>query len=309
MTQTVVEPLLASLAGLAQTIGHGGYGLLMMTAYLAMLLIERAAYLFDSDRRWAGRESIANMLNWLVLAVFEGAIGAALFVGIYLWVFDHRLFTIPGAWWGWLLAFLLNDLAYYTSHRIEHRTGFFWAIHMAHHSSETMNLTVAARNSLLLLSGASQPIYYLLALIGLPLPMFLVARFAGNVWGIFNHTRLVHRLGWLEGWVATPANHRVHHGIQPKYLDRNYGQVLMLWDRLFGTFQREEEEPVYGLVHQMGSTRIYDIQTWGARWLIGQLRSAPRWRDKLAYLVKPPGWRHDGRHETTEAIQARAVPA
>lgn len=298
------------LNSLATWYGQGGYGLMMAGFYLAMVLIERGAYLFEHRRGWAERESGANMINWVLLAFFEGAVGAALFVGIYLWVYEHRLFTIPMVWWGWVLAFLLNDLAYYSSHRMEHRTGFFWAIHTAHHSAETMNLTVAARNSVLLLSGASQPLYYLLALIGLPLPMFLVARSFGNVWGIFNHTRLVHRLGWLEGWVATPANHRVHHGIQPKYLDRNYGQVLMIWDRLFGTFQREEEEPVYGLVHQMGSTRIYDIQSWGARWLIGQVRSAPRWRDKLAYLVMPPGWRHDGRHETTEAIQrAAAQPA
>ncbi|MGJ3646951.1 sterol desaturase family protein [Sphingomonas sp. GlSt437] len=297
------------LASLATWFGQGGYGLMMASFYLAMVLIERGAYLFENRRDWAERESRANMINWLLLAFFEGAVGAALFVGIYLWVYEHRLFTIPMVWWGWALAFLLNDLAYYSSHRMEHRTGFFWAIHTAHHSAETMNLTVAARNSVLLLSGASQPLYYLLALIGLPLPMFLVARFFGNVWGIFNHTRFVHRIKWLEGWVATPANHRVHHGTQPKYLDRNYGQVLMIWDRLFGTFQREEEEPIYGLVHQMGSTRIYDIQSWGARWLWGQLRSAPRWRDKLAYLVMPPGWRHDGRHETTEAIQRAALAA
>jgi sterol desaturase/sphingolipid hydroxylase (fatty acid hydroxylase superfamily) len=200
-------------------------------------------------------------------------------------------------------VFLLNDLAYYVDHRIAHRTGFFWAIHTAHHSSQEMNLTVSARGTVLGLAGTMSPAYFVfLALLGVPFGIFIAAKFFGNLWGIFNHTRLVHRMGVLEEVLATPANHRVHHGTEAKYLDKNYGQTLIVWDRLFGTFQREEEEPTYGLVKQLESDRIWDIQTSGAQWLIASIRSAPRWQDKLRYLWRPPGWRHDGCHQTTQQI-------
>ena len=214
---------------------------------------------------------------------------------------------MPFVWWGWLLAFLLNDLAYYTDHRIAHRVGFLWAIHTAHHSSREMNLLVSTRGTVLDIGGTLSPTYFLLAIAGVPPAMLLGVRFFGNLWGIFNHTRLVKRMGVLEGIMATPANHRVHHGIEPKYLDRNYGQTLIIWDRLFGSFKREEEEPTYGLVTQMESHRLWDIHTWGVRQLIAQMRRADRWSDRLRYLVKPPGWSHDGNHRTTEAIVAQHV--
>jgi hypothetical protein len=110
--------------------------------------------------------------------------------------------------------------------------------------------------------------------------------------------------GRAGGHHATPANHRVHHGTEPHYLDKHYGQVLILWDRLLGTWQREIEEPTYGLVRQLEGYSIWDFQTSGAQWLIAKMRSAPGVRDKLLYLVKPPGWSHEGRHETTEVIVA-----
>jgi sterol desaturase/sphingolipid hydroxylase (fatty acid hydroxylase superfamily) len=240
------------------------------------------------------------------MALFTGA----LFIGVYVQIYNHaRLFTIPFTWWGWVIAFLLNDLAYYTDHRISHRTGLMWAIHTSHHSSSEMNLLVANRGTVLDLAGLMTIAYFALPLLGVHPAMFLAAKFFANLWGIFNHTRLVKRMGFLEGVLATPANHRVHHGTEPKYLDKNYGQVLIIWDRLFGTWQREEEEPTYGLVKPLESFSVWDIHTSGLFWLIAQMRRAPRLRDKLAYLIRPPGWRHDGRHETTETIVAASSEA
>lgn len=284
--------------------GSGGTPafLLALGSYVAMLLTERLAYLFEPEHRWNERDARTNVLNQTVTAVVDGLVGGAVFVGIYLVVYQYRPVDVPFVWWGWLLAFLLNDLAYYVDHRIAHRSGFFWAFHVPHHSSREMNLTVSARGTAFGLGGTISPAYFVLALIGLNPVMFLGVKFFGNLWGIFNHTRLVRRMGWLDGWLCTPANHRVHHGTQPKYLDKNYGQTLLIWDRLFGTWQPEEEEPVYGLVSQMDSDRIWDIQTWGLQWLIRQMRSADSWSDRLRYLYYPPGWRHDGCHQTTEAI-------
>ncbi len=274
--------------------------------YVAMILIERIAYVFHERKNWNERDARQNVINSSVTAIGDAFIGGPLFVGIYFLVYDNlRLFDIPFLWWGWALAFVLNDLAYYVDHRIAHRTGFFWAIHTAHHSSKELNLTVSSRGTILGLAGTLSPAYFVfLALMGVPFAMFIAAKFFGNLWGIFNHTRIIHRMGMLEEVLATPANHRVHHGTEAKYLDKNYGQTLIIWDRLFGSFQREEEEPTFGLVKQLESDRIWDIQTSGAQWLVGEMRSAPRWQDKLRYLWMPPGWRHDGCHLTTEQIRA-----
>lgn len=287
----------------AQVSGPNAF-LWALITYVSMLLIERGAYLFQARKVWHEADARANVINNSVTAIGDSLVGGALFFGLYMAVYQFRLFEMPFVWWGWALALVLNDLAYYLDHRLAHRTGLFWAVHTTHHSSQEMNLSVAARGTMLSLGGTMQPVYFLLPLIGISFPMFVAAKFLGNLWGIFNHTRLVHRMGFLEGLLATPANHRVHHGTQAKYLDKNYGQTLIIWDRLFGTWQCEEEEPVYGLVTQLDSRRIWDIQTSGAQWLWRQIKSAARWRDRVRYLWMPPGWRHDGCHATTEAIRS-----
>jgi sterol desaturase/sphingolipid hydroxylase (fatty acid hydroxylase superfamily) len=291
----------------AQKMGDGSGFPIVFGTYMTMLAIERFAYLFTPNSVWNNKESRANVLNQILNEVVGALLTGGLFMGIYMLIYDNaRITSIPMVWWGWIIVFLLNDLAYYTDHRMAHRVGFLWAIHIPHHSSREMNFLVSPRGSVFALSGAVAQSYFLMPLLGVHPAMFLAVKFFANLWGIFNHTRLVHRMGFLEGILATPANHRAHHGIEPKYLDKNYGQVLIIWDRLFGTWQREEEEPTYGLVKQMDSHKIWDIQTWGIRWLWGQMARSPRWQDKLMYLIKPPGWSHDGVHETTQTLIAQS---
>ena len=298
----------AIFADTAARMGRGEGFPIIFGSYMAMMLFERLAYVFEHrGRPWNEQDARANVINSLVLAIGEAVVFGGLFIGAYMLVYEHlRLFTVPLVWWGWLLAFLLNDLAYYLDHRLAHRTGLFWAIHTTHHSSREMNLLVANRGTLLGIGGLMSPMYILLPLLGVSPAMFLAVKFFGNFWGIFNHTRLVNRMGYLEHWLCTPANHRVHHGTESKYLDKNYGQTLLIWDRMFGSWQPEEEEPTYGLVSQMESYRIWDIQTCGLRQLVARMRAAPRWSDKLRYLWKPPGWSHDGNHQTTETLRAAA---
>jgi sterol desaturase/sphingolipid hydroxylase (fatty acid hydroxylase superfamily) len=291
------------IAHVARSMGDGSGFPLVFGTYMTMLAVERITYVFVDRDSWNETDAWANVRNALFYSGFQTLVTGTIFVGIYVWLYENaRLFDVPFVWWGWIIAFLLNDLAYYTDHRISHRTGFFWAIHTTHHSSNEMNLLVANRGTVLDVGGAMSVTYYLLPIFGVHPAMFLACKFFANLWGIFNHTRRVKRMGLLEEILATPANHRVHHGTEPKYLDRNYGQVLILWDRLFGSFQREEEEPTYGLVKPLESRKLWDIQTSGAQWLWGQIRTAPRWSDKLRYLVMPPGWSHDGNHATTETI-------
>jgi len=215
----------------------------------------------------------------------------ALFAG-YAWLYaSHRLLEIPlDAAWAWVLCFVGHDFLYYWFHRASHELGAFWAAHVVHHQSEEFNLSVALRQ------GALQPavswIFYLpLAFLGFPPVMFLAVSSFDTLYQFWIHTRLVSRLGPLEWVLNTPSHHRVHHGRNPCYIDRNHGGTLIVWDRLFGTFAREEEEPVYGVTRPVASFNPLwaNVHYWLELWDVA--RRARRPLDKLRVLWSRPGWR------------------
>lgn len=186
--------------------------------------------------------------------------------------------------WGWLAAFVLYDFAWYVNHRMGHRVGVLWAMHHVHHSCPQYNMTVASRgfvadNSLLL-----HPVFYLLPIFGLSPLHFVTVKIVTNIWGIAQHTGLVGRLGVIDRWIATPSSHRVHHGSQPQYLDKNYGEVLMIWDRIFGTYEPEVELPKYGVVDPVETANPLKIQVAGFRWLASKLRRMPGRCDRVCCL-------------------------
>ena len=252
---------------------------------VAARLLERNAYRFG--------DSIADLSCGILQQVLGVFLKTALFAG-YLWLFTHhRLFEVPEASpAAWAVCFLGVDVLYYWFHRFSHEVNAGWAAHVVHHQSEEYNLTVALRQ------GAFQPavssVFYLpLALLGFPPLMFLAASSFNTLYQFWIHTRLIGRLGPLEWVLNTPSHHRVHHGRDPKYIDRNHGGTLIVWDRLFGTFQREEEEPVYGITRPLGSYNPVwaNLHVWAD--LVGMARRTGRWRDRLRLLWKRPGWRPD----------------
>ena len=282
----------------------GGFALLL-GLYLAFMLTERAAYLFARPGTYENRDAWNNVVMAALAPLFEAFVTGAFVFVAYMFVYDQlALWHLPNAWWAFLLAFVLWDFCYWLDHYVSHKNGFFWMFHQVHHSSREMNLTVAPRGSWLL--KWVQPAYFLMPLLGVSIVQTAAVALVGSLWGIFNHTRLVGRMGALDRWLCTPANHRVHHGTQAKYLDRNYGQTLLIWDRLFGTWQPEEEEPVYGLVRQLEDQTVLRIQTapFAAMWRT--LRAAPDWRARLGYLWHPPGWSHDGQHARSREMRAAA---
>lgn len=172
---------------------------------------------------------------------------------VFTWIYDHLApWHIPVTPWSWLGILVLTDLLFYCYHRAGHETRFFWAIHSAHHQSEEYNLTVGFRISIF--QTLSRSIFYcFIPLCGFdPLAILSVLIFHG-IYQLPLHTKLIPKLGPLEYILVTPSHHRVHHASNEKYLDRNYGGVFIIWDRMFGTFQKEEEEPVYGLTEKTGS--------------------------------------------------------
>lgn len=296
--------MLESLSGaLLRLVSEGETYVLLLPAYVLLLSGERIAHGLRSERRWNNRDAAANVSITVAYLGLDVLVGHILPVGLMAWLYEHaRLVSLPVGAAGWLLAFLLHDLAWYVDHRLSHRVGLLWAMHHVHHSSREYNMTVASRG-FLLDNTIARPMFYLLPVLGVSPFHFITLRVVISVFGILQHTRMVGRLPLFDGWLATPSNHRVHHGQDTLYLDRNFGEVLVLWDRLLSTYQRERQEPTFGVIDHEPSYNPLRIETAGLHWLGQQMSTAPRWRDKLRYLWKPPGWSH-----VTTELSAPAGP-
>ena len=242
----------------------------------------RGAY--QASDAWASIRMGA--VSILTSAVFNtlGLIGyAALFVYVAPWHLPDN------AWYTWVLAIIGVDLIYYTYHRMAHRVRFFWATHQAHHSSEYFNFATALRQKWN--PGGDVLMRAALPLLGVP-PALVFAGYSINlVYQFWVHTEHVGKLCKpIEFVFNTPSHHRVHHGMDPQYLDRNYGGILIVWDRLFGSFAEERARPHYGLTKPVHTYRIWELQTHEYRALARDVRHARTWRERIGYLAGPPGW-------------------
>jgi sterol desaturase/sphingolipid hydroxylase (fatty acid hydroxylase superfamily) len=274
-------------------------------AVLALILIEA---LLCSARGW---RFYRQEDTWCTLGLLAGNIlvNAALkasTLAFYLYLYQFRLFDLSGQlplWAIWVLSFVAIDLVFYWYHRMSHRSRCLWAVHMSHHSSEEMNFVVAFRQAWL---GpvTKIPFFTALPLFGLDPTITLVAGVGSTLWGVVGHTQIVGKL-WapLEWLFNTPSHHRVHHGSNPQYIDKNYGNLFIIWDRLFGTFEPEGEPVRYGLRHNVETFNpvTITVMDWAA--MIGKIRAADNWRDALGYCFRPPGWEPVSRPDTG----ARAV--
>jgi len=230
------------------------------------------------QRRW--KDSAANFAIFLVSQLLEKTSFAAIgFLGLLPFYWLTPL-SIPMTWWSWALAFLAADLTYYWMHRLEHEHRILWASHSVHHSSEDYNLTVGFR--LFLLESVFEWIFLIpMILLGFGLFQTIIALVIVAQYQHWIHTERIHKLGWLDEVFNTPSTHRVHHGSNNKYLDKNYGGILMIWDKLFGTFQREEEKVVYGLTRNINTNNPVSINFAEFKLLWRDIKKCRNFRDKL----------------------------
>jgi sterol desaturase/sphingolipid hydroxylase (fatty acid hydroxylase superfamily) len=256
--------------------------------FLAMgieMLIDR----FQKTKLYRTNDTITNLSAGVSQQV-TGIFLKVFTIGIYEWVFEHfAFFQIPYTWWSWILAFVVYDLCYYFAHRMSHEVNLFWSGHVVHHQSEEYNLSVALRQSWF--QGVwTAPVYLPMALLGFDTTQLLVVGGINLIYQFWIHTEMIDKMGFLEYFMNTPSHHRVHHGRNPKYIDKNHAGTFIIWDKLFGTFQQEEERPVYGITTP--------INSWNPVWAnfshyenIGkELRNAATISDKLKVLFYKPGW-------------------
>jgi len=211
-------------------------------------------------------------------------------IPIAFWFYDHRLVELGTGFGAWVGAFVADDFTYYWFHRTSHECRLFWASHVVHHSSQRYNLGTALRQTWT--GTAMSWVFWLwMPLAGFPPMMVLTMQAISLLYQFWIHTELVRHMGPLEAVLNTPSHHRVHHGANERYLDRNHAGILIIWDRMFGTFVPEDEKVVYGLTKNINSYNPFRIafHEWIDIWR--DVRQAPTWRLRLRYVFGKPGWK------------------
>jgi sterol desaturase/sphingolipid hydroxylase (fatty acid hydroxylase superfamily) len=277
--------------------------LFAIPAFLVLLLLEWTAARKlrslenpdDAERPLAGaylaRDSWASISMGLVSVPTTAAwkfVALLGYAAIYAYLAPWQLSATR--WYTWVIAVVGVDLLYYCYHRMAHRVRLVWATHQAHHSSRYFNLATALRQKWN--NSGEIAMWVPLPLLGIP-PWLVFVSFSLNlIYQFWVHTERIGTM-WrpVEFLFNTPSHHRVHHGRDAEYLDKNYGGILIIWDRLFDSFQAELFRPHYGLTKQVDSFNIWTLQTHEYRAIVRDVRAATRVRDRLGYVLGPPGWR------------------
>lgn len=274
--------------------------------FVILLTLFEMYFSYVHDRKhYHGRDTLTNIYLMAAAFVINVATKAGTFMLLDYVYRHHRLFQISNIYFYWIVLILAQDLLYWLLHYTGHYVRFFWAMHVTHHSSPYFNLTTGFRSTVF------EPLYrvffYLpLAFMGFSAFDILFAYLVTQIYGNLVHTQTIGKLHPVFEYIfVTPSHHRVHHASNVRYLDKNMGMVLILWDRMFGTFQAEvpEEEIAYGLTKQPEDTGAVNIIFHEFRALIADAKRAPNFKDKLKYFLYPPGWSHDGSTQTARVMQ------
>ena len=262
---------------------------------------------WQHQQKYTLKDTISNVYLMLLNAGID-LLFRVVYVAIFQYCYLHRLINWQVGIAYWAAILLLEDFLYYWLHRFDHEIRFIWAAHVTHHSSEKYNFSVGFRSSVF------QPLYRFIYFMPLPLlgfkPLDILFIYAATqIWGIFVHTQLIKKMGWLEYILVTPSHHRVHHASNPKYLDKNMGMFLIVWDKLFGTFQPELEEvdyqPIrYGLTKNIEKPNAVTIVFHEWQQITKDIfQSNITFKQRLNYLFGPPGYSHDGSRKTSEEMR------
>ncbi len=265
---------------------------LFLLAFMIEFVVEKKR---GNGRNFHWKEVGANLSLGAGYQIFEGVMWLLLTGGIFAWVFDHRLFDIPVNGWTILPIFIGMEFSYYWFHRTSHRVRWFWTAHVPHHTGETMNFTNAMRQSLLNAFVGNFIFYLPMVWLGVPPAVLLFCLAVDLAYQYFVHTESIGRFPkWYEYVFDTPSNHRVHHGRNPEYIDKNYGGVLIIFDRWFGTYAEENAKVDYGITQQI---RSYNFLVLNVHEMVDMLRdvfSPGPLGQRLKHLVMPPDWQRPG---------------
>ncbi|RCR66084.1 sterol desaturase family protein [Larkinella punicea] len=272
--------------------------------FVLLLLTEVVVTAVQQKDYYETRDTLSS-LSMGIGNVIIGLLGKVIVYGAYALVYEYRLFTIDMTrWWAWVALFFADDFSYYWFHRISHSSRYFWASHVVHHSSQKYNLGTALRQTWTgNLSGAF--VFWIwLPLLGFHPAAVLTMQSISLLYQFWIHTEYINRFpAFFEAVFNTPSHHRVHHGSDLKYLDKNHAGVLIIWDRLFGTFQQEEERPTYGLTKNIETHNPIRIAFHEWVDISRDVAKSGSFRRAIRYVFGPPGWSHDGSRKTTRQLR------
>jgi sterol desaturase/sphingolipid hydroxylase (fatty acid hydroxylase superfamily) len=241
--------------------------------------------------------------------LLTGLVSKSIILAVFVFLYRFRFFTIPyTAWWAWVLCFFADDFSYYWFHRTAHEVRWFWASHVVHHSSERYNLAAALRQTWTGDLTGSFIFWTWMPLVGFEPGMILMMQSFSLLYQFWIHTEVIGKMpSWYEAIFNTPSHHRVHHGSDIEYLDKNHAGTLIIWDRMFGTFEAEQQRPTYGLtqnVHTFNPVRVafYEWIRMGR-----DLGKARTWKQAFYFVFGAPGWSPDGVGKTTKALRSEKL--
>jgi len=263
--------------------------ILAIPVFFGLMSIELIYETLTKKKTYRLNDAVTN-INLGVLNQITNIFTKVVTVGIYSFFYQYlSVFQVPPNYISFIILFFLYDLCFYWSHRMSHEISLFWGGHVVHHQSEDFNLSVALRQS----STAfiwSTPFYLPLAIIGFDPVQFLLVGGFNLLYQFWIHTEHLGKLSWLEKFMNTPSHHRVHHGRNPKYIDKNYAGVFIIWDRMFGTFKEEEERPNYGITKPFASWNPVYANFAHYIDLYHYVKQSRSWSDTRKMLFKQPGW-------------------
>jgi sterol desaturase/sphingolipid hydroxylase (fatty acid hydroxylase superfamily) len=262
-----------------------------------LLLIGLEIYLSYRENRqsYVAKDALASIGMGLGSIAINTLMKGIAF-GVFTMIYEYRLFEIGWQWWAWVLVFFADDFTFYWHHRLSHEVRILWSAHVNHHSSQKYTLATALRQSW-------GELFYKyiwwawMPLVGFPPLMIFMVISISLIYQFWIHTELIHRFPkWIEFFFNTPSHHRVHHASNIRYLDRNHAGILIIWDRMFGTFSEEldTEKPIYGITKNIETFNPLKIATHELIDIVHDVRAAPTFSDKLKYIFYPPGWSHNG---------------
>jgi len=262
---------------------------LSIPIFFILIGIELVVERFSHRKLYRLPDAIAN-LSCGITSQLSGLFMRVLAVGVYEIIYDNfAFFNLERNVVYWIALFLLTDFAYYWAHRMSHEINLFWGGHVVHHQSEEYNLSVALRQSsfqVVWTFAFSLPI----ALLGFNTVDFILVSALNTLYQFWIHTETINKMGWFEYVFNTPSHHRVHHGRNPKYIDKNHAGSLIIWDKMFGTFQAEEERPTYGITKPINSLNAVWANFSHYAVMAEEMKQIPSFTDKIKYLFKKPGW-------------------
>lgn len=278
--------------------------------FILAMLVELFVTIKMQIKTYETKDAIAS-ISMGIGNVLLGFLSKAIVLASFFYIYEQfRLYTIPITWWSFVLIFFADDFTYYWYHRVSHECRFFWASHVVHHSSEHYNLSTALRQTW---SGSffSFIFWLWMPLVGFHPAMILLQSSISLLYQFWIHTETINKMPkWFEAVMNTPSHHRVHHGCNPVYLDRNHAGILIIWDKLFGTFQPEldDEKVVYGLVKNIHTYNPINIAFLEWIFMFKDAFSGRKsLKQRLLYLIKPPGWKHDGSGKVSDQLRAEWI--